>query len=240
MTQRNKPRRTGNGFLDRTPAEERERLLAHCDRVSFGAREELYRPGASVEHVFFPLSGVYSLLLSAEDGRAVEAATVGSEGLVGLSAILGIDFNAMRATTQVPGSCLRIPVAPFLSACRGSHALDNLSRLYTAISWRNANQTILCNLLHPSEERLAKWLLQTCDRTAVEDLPLTQEALAQMLGVRRQTVTAVARSLQSAGLITYRRGVLRVVNRDGLEQAACECYRTMRDFFRRVMHTSAN
>jgi CRP-like cAMP-binding protein len=154
----------------------------------------------------------------------VEAATIGNEGMVGLPALLGLDFTTATATSQVPGDSLRIPTPSFVQALKRSGPLDLILRRYIAFSLRSAYQAVACNALHSAEERMCRWLLTTQDRVGKGEFLLTQEFLAEMLGVRRQTVQVVAGTLQTAGLITYRRGLVRVVDREGLEAASCECY----------------
>jgi CRP-like cAMP-binding protein len=235
MAARNHSSRTGNRLLDRLPGEEFERLQPHFQRVALKHQEDVYGLNGPAAHVYFPLSSVFCLVLLMEDGKEVETATTGNEGLLGIPLLLGLDFNPLRATTQVAGDCLRLPARPFLAALKQGTALDRLVRNYIAYSWQNNNQAIACNLLHTVTERLCRWLLLTHDRTGADEFDLTQEFLAEMLGASRQTVTVVAGTLQAAGFITYRRGHVRIVRREELEDSCCECYAAMKEFYDRVM-----
>jgi CRP-like cAMP-binding protein len=186
-------------------------------------------------HVYFPKSGVLSSVIALGEGRVVEAATIGNEGMVGIPALLGLDFTSATATSQVPGDSLRIPTPSFLQAIKPSGPLDRILRRYIAFSLRSAYQAVACNALHAAEERMSRWLLTTQDRVGKREFSLTQEFLAEMLGVRRQTVQVVAGTLQTAGLITYRRGLVRVLDREGLEAASCECYGITKALYDRIV-----
>jgi CRP-like cAMP-binding protein len=174
-------------------------------------------------------------VISLGDGRVVEAATIGNEGMVGIPALLGLDFTTATATAQVPGDSLRIPTPSFMKAMSRGGPLDLILRRYIAFSLRSAYQAVACNALHSVEERMSRWLLTTQDRVGKSEFLLTQEFLAQMLGVRRQSVQVVAGTLQTAGLITYRRGQVRVMDREGLEAASCECYGITKALYDRIV-----
>jgi CRP-like cAMP-binding protein len=232
----NAPRnRTGNRLLDRLPPEDSDRLLPLAEIVSLRPLEELHQQDGPLPHVYFPRSGVLSSVIALGDGRIVEAATVGNEGMVGIPALLGLNFTAATATSQVPGDSLRIAMPSFVKAIRQSGPLDVILRRYIAFSLRSAYQAVACNALHSAEERMSRWLLTTQDRVGQAEFLLTQEFLAQMLGVRRQTIQVVAGTLQTAGLITYRRGLIRVIDREGLEAASCECYAITKALYDRIM-----
>jgi hypothetical protein len=160
---------------------------------------------------------------------------VGREGFVGLAVSLGVEASPHRVMCQMAGDSLRLPVRPYLEALERGPALTRLIHRYIAFSLRSIGQTIACNTLHPVEARASRWLLVIHDQAGRDEFPMTQEFLAFMLGVRRQTVTVVAGALQSAGLIDYRRGVIVVRDRARLEQAACECYATLRGYYERVV-----
>ena len=155
--------------------------------------------------------------------------------MIGLPVALGLDFSPIRAISQISGDGLRIPVPAFKKAMKPGGALDRLVRRYTAFSLRYANQMVACNLLHSVEKRMCRWLLMSHDRVEKDEFLLTHEFLAEMLGVRRQTVTVIARTLQTEGLLTYRRGVIRIVNRHKLEAASCECYGVTETLYDRIM-----
>jgi CRP-like cAMP-binding protein len=222
-------------LLDRLPREELSRFTLLAEPVTLKLHQPLYEAEAAMPHVYFPRGGMVSVIVGLEDGRAVEAAVVGREGMVSIFAVLGLDFCPSQAVCQAKGDCWRFPTRPFLRALEQSPVLAGLLKRYAAFTLRSAGQMIACNALHPLEERLSRWLLMTGDRVGADAFPLTQEFLAQMLGVRRQTVTVTAGTLQAAGLIGYRRGAVRVLNRPGLEAAACECYRTMQRLYDRTL-----
>lgn len=221
-------RPTGNHLLDRLPTAEFDRLLADADAVRFPAKHEVYRLGAVGEPVYFPASGVYSLLLPLKEGDQVEVGVVDSEGMLGIPNVLGMDAHPLRAVAQVEGACVRVPSDKFLAVLRAGEVLDALVRRYLAVSWQTANQNIACNLRHTVRERTCRWLLAVHDRAGADEFEITQEMLAAMVGASRQKVTAVAGELQAAGYIAYQRGRVRVTNRAGLESVGCECYRTLR------------
>ena len=228
----------GNRLLNRLPKNEYKSLIGSAKVVSLAHGDLVYRENSlgGLSHVYFPTSGMISLTVLMEDGKEVEAATIGNEGMIGLSVAHGLNFSPTKAISQISGEGLRIPASAFLKALKAGGMLDKLVRRFTAYSLRYANQTVACNLLHSAEQRISRWLLMCRDRVDHEEFTLTHEFLAEMLGVRRQTVTAIAGMLQTASLITYRRGVLRIVNRKKLEAASCECYAVTKAFYDRIMH----
>ena len=203
-------------------------LARHFRQLPLKQGSLLQEQEAPVEQVYFPLSGVISLVSVMEGGQVVETATVGREGAVGAFGGLGPWRAFTRAVVQLPGTAAVILVSPIQTAVSQSNQLRNLILRYKEALLGQVQQTAACNALHPLEARLARWLLQTLDRTDGVELPLTQDFMAQMLGVRRTTVTLIAHRLQHAGLIRYRRGLLQVLDRSGLEEMACECYGTIR------------
>jgi CRP-like cAMP-binding protein len=229
-----------NRLLNRLTKNEYRSLIGSEKHISLASGEEVYRQGGpgSLPHLYFPTTGMISLTVRMEDGTEVEAATIGNEGMIGLPVALGLDFSPIRAISQIPGDGLRIPVPAFLKAMEPGGTLDRLVRRYTAYSLRYANQTVACNLLHSVEKRMCRWLLMSHDRVEQDEFFLTHEFLAEMLGVRRQTVTVIAGTLQTEGLVSYRRGVIRVLNREGLEAASCECYGVTKTFYERIMQSA--
>jgi CRP-like cAMP-binding protein len=181
-----------------------------------------------IEQAYFPQSGMISLLTVMEDGQAIETATVGREGTVGAMSGLGPAHASSRAVVQVAGTAWVITTSQLQAAVRQSEHLRNVILHYKETLLAQVQQTAGCNALHKTEARLARWLLQTRDRVDSDRIPLTQGFLSEMLGVRRTTVTEVASVLQEAGLIRYRRGQVEIIDRNGLEQAACECYSVIR------------
>jgi CRP-like cAMP-binding protein len=203
-------------------------LGPHLRKVELLQGTVVQEQEAPVEQVYFPLDGVVSLVSVLARGEVIETATVGRDGAIGVFGGLG-PWNAIaRAIVRVPGAAAVVPVPQFQAAVRESDALRNLLLRYKEVLLGQVQQTAACNALHQLEARLARWLLQTADRVDGPSLPLTQDLISQMLGVRRTTVTLVAGKLQQAGLISYTRGRLVILNRAGLEEAACECYETLR------------
>jgi CRP-like cAMP-binding protein len=229
------PNGTGNLLLDRLPDDEYQRLLPSWERVSSPHGQEICRQNGPMSHVYFPTGGMVSVVGVTDEGKVVETATVGNEGMIGIPVFLGLDFSPSTAISQVSGKGLRMAAPSFLRALKPDGSLDRLLRRFIAFSLRYAYQTVVCNAQHSIEERMCRWLLMTQDRVGKEEFVLTQEFLAEMLAVRRQTITVFAGTLQSAGFITYRRGVMRIVNREGLEAASCECYEITKVFYDRIM-----
>jgi len=227
--------RTGNHLLDLLPEAELGPLLSSAQVVSLAHGRVVYQLNGLVPHVYFPTTSVFGIVLVVEEGKQVEGATVGKEGLIGLPAFLGVDFHPFRAVAQVPGEALQVSAARFLEAARPGSTLDRVVRRYTLYRLRCANQTGACNTLHAVEERTARWLLMTHDRAGKDEFLLTHEFLSELLGVRRQTISLTAGTLQRAGLVTYRRGLLRVLDREGLEDASCECYTVLKQLYDRIM-----
>jgi CRP-like cAMP-binding protein len=222
-----------NALLSALPAGERRRL--RLERVAANLREVIYEPDGPIPHVDFPLNCVDSLLVIMGDGLIVEAGTVGNEGMVGLPLFLGADRSPHRALIQVPGDALRMRAEDFREELRRDGALTDLLRRYNQGLMTQMAYSVACNRLHSVEERMCRWLLMTHDRVGADRYPLTQEFLAQMLGVRRPSVTVVAGVLQKAGLIAYARGWVVILDRAGLEATSCECYRVVRDEFDRLL-----
>jgi CRP-like cAMP-binding protein len=183
---------------------------------------------APVTHVYFPMNGLVSLVSVMENGQEIETAVVGQDGAVGAFVGLG-HWNAFaRATVQIPATCAVITESHFRAAASQSERIRGLILRFKEALLGQVQQTAACNALHPLEDRLARWLLQALDLIDERELPLTQESLAKMLGVRRSSVTLIANRLQADGLIRYRRGHIVVLDRVGLEDVACECYRAIR------------
>jgi CRP-like cAMP-binding protein len=192
--------------------------------VSLQQGEILLEPGEPVEDIYFPQTGLISLLVLGGDGGAIETATVGREGAVGLHRGLGERRSFTRAITQIGGRFSTIRAGRFEQIANGSAPVCDLILRYTEVLLAEAQQIAACNAMHEAKARLCRWLLQCADRTGRAELPLTQEYLAQMLGIRRTTVTLLAQSMQVRGLISYRRGRILILDREGLEECACECY----------------
>ncbi|WP_291870329.1 Crp/Fnr family transcriptional regulator [Caulobacter sp.] len=198
----------------------------------------LYDPGDLIDQVYFPTDCIISLMTLMENGAAIESATIGREGALGLMAAVAPRQSLSRAIVQAPGSALRIASGPLHEAWSRSAALRDLVDRHNEALFGHAIQSVACNALHAVEARFCRWLLSCHDRLDSNTISLTQEFLADMLGVQRTTVTAVAGSLQAKGLIRYRRGVVDILDRAGLETMTCECYGAVRRGYERLLPTS--
>jgi len=184
-------------------------------------------PGDSIDRIYFPQSGMISLLIVGRDGEMVEVSTVGREGALGLHRGLGGRLSVTRATVQIPGRFSTIPAHAFERISVNSASLQEMITRYTEVLLAEAQQLAACNAIHDASSRLCRWLLQCADHINSLQLPLTQEFLAQMLGVRRTTVTLLAQEIQKRGAVKYSRGKMTILNRRMLEDGACECYEVM-------------
>jgi CRP-like cAMP-binding protein len=181
-------------------------------------------PGDTIDRIYFPQSGMISLLVVSRDGHMVEVSTVGREGALGLHRGLGGRRSFTRATVQIPGNFSTITAHAFEKSSLSSPAIREMIGRYTEMLWAEAQQLAACNAIHDASSRLCRWLLQSADHINALQLPLTQEFLAQMLGVRRTTVTLLAQELQKRGAVRYSRGKVTILSRKMLEDGACECY----------------
>jgi CRP-like cAMP-binding protein len=224
-----------NRLLAALPPEEMEVLRPDLEAVPLTYKHTLYEPNRPIEYVHFPHRGVVSLLTEMEDGTVVEVGTVGPEGMVGLPVFLDASTIAGRAFVQVPGEAARIEAGVFQRTLERTPRLRRLLSRYTLALVSLLAQNTACNRAHEVERRLARWLLITQDRVHGATFPLTQEFMAQMLGVSRPTVSIAAGILQKAGMISYARGSVTVTDRPGLEAASCECYRVIRRQFDRLV-----
>jgi CRP-like cAMP-binding protein len=213
-----------NRVLKSLPAEELELLRAELERAPLTFRQVLQDIDQPLTHLWFPRTGVLSMVSEMEDGSVVEVATVGREGLVGISVVLEADEMAQRIFAQIEGEGDRIPVERFRALRHQLPALNRMMLRYAASLVTMVAQGSACNRMHPIDARCARWLLQTHDRVDSDGFYLTHEFLAQMLGVTRPSVTIAAGILQQAGMIEYNRGQVTIVDRGRLEDASCECY----------------
>ena len=217
-----------NGLLAALEPFDFARLQPHLRQLPLIAGATLQEQEAPVEQIYFPVSGLISLVAVMEAGEAVETATVGRRGAIGAFAGLGHWRAFTRAVVQIPGAAMVISASDFQAAVSRSERIRDLILRYKEGLLAQVQQTAACNALHQVEARLARWLLQAIDCVDDPKLPLTHDHLAEMLGVRRTTVTVIAGKLQEARLIRYHRGRIDVLDRAGLEKMACECYRTIR------------
>jgi CRP-like cAMP-binding protein len=214
-----------NRLLHAMPPSERALIERDLQEVAIEQGQVLQEQGDTIEAVYFPASGLISLIAAMQGGdKIIEAATIGRDGALGAMAGFGPRRAFRRAIVQVAGVAARISTARLQEAVNASAALRDVLARYSEVLLAQVQQLVACNAFHEAEERLARWLLQAHDRVDGDIIPLTQEALAQMLGVRRTTVTIIAHELQKRGLLRYRRGRIEVTDRHGLETVACECY----------------
>jgi CRP-like cAMP-binding protein len=211
------------------------RLLPRMEKVSLSVRQVLFEAEGPIAEVYFPLSGVMSLVITLRGGETVEIATVGNEGMVGTPVFLGAARSPMRAFCQVAGQALRMRAESFQHSVSEHRELAEVVRSHAHGLFNQIAQTTACNHVHTVQQRLCRWLLMTHDRVGADEFHLTQEFLAQMLGVRRPSVTVAAGLLQKAGLVRYQRGRIRIVDRAGLEARSCECYETVRQDIDRLL-----
>ncbi|MFO1092752.1 MAG: Crp/Fnr family transcriptional regulator [Planctomycetaceae bacterium] len=209
--------------------------MPHLERVTLSRDALLAEPGASVEYAYFPVGCVLSLIVVLDNGVSVEAGTAGNEGMVYIGVFAGQSTSPFRIVPQSPGDCLRIPQSALEKALDAIPRLRVVLQRYCLVLLLQSTQNAACNLRHSTEQRLARWLLVSADRAAGSQLALTQDSLSVLLGVRRQSINIAIGTLHRAGLISYRRGSISIVDRAGLEAVACECYRTNAKTFDRVM-----
>jgi CRP-like cAMP-binding protein len=226
MTRVNK--RGENQLLSLLPQADRKRIVARSEQLSLEIKTVLYEANGAMPYVYFPLSGMVSLVLNTQEGQTIEVGTIGNEGMLGTPLVLGSDKSPVEAIIQVASTLLRMTAKDFLRELKRSGALRAAGQRFAQTLLNQISQSVLCNRIHPVEERICRWLLMTHDRVGLDDMVLTQQFVSQMLGVRRPSVTVVAGALQKAGLIKYSRGKMTILNRKGLEGGACECYQVVR------------
>jgi CRP-like cAMP-binding protein len=235
---KNTPRRrrpVPNQLLAALPRRDRERITATCDVVQMEAGESLFEPGEQIRFVYFPTGSVVSLLSTTDSSSQVEVALIGAEGMVGMSSMLDVETAPFRALVQGNGSALRMRTDVFLRHLKHRPALARRVARYLYVRVVELAQMVTCTRFHAVEPRLARWLLMTRDRTRTEHFHVTQELMAHMLGVRRAGITVAAGSLQSRGLISYRRGLIAIRSGKGLERASCSCYARSRESYARCL-----
>lgn len=224
-----------NRILAALPAAEWERIAGALEPVQLETRKVLIEPNRTIDHVWFPETAVISVLGIVEDGSAVETATIGNEGMVGVPAHLGAMRMAAQAFAQVPGAAYRMDARALADELRRGGELPAVLGRYTQALFTLVAQSSACNRKHSAEQRCARWLLMTHDRVEGDTFALTHLFLSQMLGVRRATVSEIAAALQARGVIDYTRGAITVTDRAGLEAAACACYAVIRNELERML-----
>jgi len=227
-----------NRLLGSLSVEDYGLLSPHLTTIDLERGRLLYDPGDRIDTVYFPEDGVISLMTLMESGAAIESATIGREGALGLMAAVAPRQSLSRAIVQTPTRAARIGVAQLHDAWEKSPVLRDLVDRHNEALFGHAIQSVACNALHSVEARFCRWLLTCHDRITTDSVALTQEFLADMLGVQRTTVTAVARTLQDKGAIRYRRGVVEIVDRTILEQFTCECYGVIHNTYERLLPSS--
>jgi len=219
---------TENRLLAALPREEYKRLAPHLGEVSLTLSQVLFSPGDGIAYAYFPTDSIVSLLTDLSDGSGMEVGLVGREGLAGISVILG-GSETKVATVQAAGGALKIRADALREEFHRGGALQIGLLRYTHALMTQISQSVVCNVRHPLPGRLARWLLMYHDRLERDEFELTHEFMAAMLGVRRAGVSEVANELQKMGFISYRRGRVRIIDREGMERFACECYQVVKE-----------
>ena len=219
-----------NLLLEALPPQSRARLHHLLTPVSLRRGETLHEPGGPIPEVFFPLTAVVSVVTRMVNGETVESATVGNEGMVGIPVFLSAG-PTVEAFVQIPGDALRMDARQLLLHAKEDAAVDSLLAGYTAVFIRFMSQSSACNRVHNLRERCARWLLMADNRSEGDTFSLTQQFLGEMIGVRRASVTETMNALKRRELVSYKRGVIRILDREGLEELSCECYQTIKDAF---------
>jgi CRP-like cAMP-binding protein len=225
----------GNQLLAALAESEWARWLPQLEAVDMPLGKVLYESGASMTHVYFPTTSIVSLLYVMEDGDSAEIAVVGNEGIVGISLFMGGESTPSRAVVQSAGQGFRLRASLMLQEFNRAGPVLHLLLRYTQALITQMAQTAVCNRHHSLDQQLCRWLLLSLDRLKSDELVMTQELIANMLGVRREGVTEAAGHLQDAGLISYRRGHITVLDRPGLERRSCECYAVVKKEYDRLL-----
>src|SRR6202161_2028597 len=230
-TKTQRDRTQGNRLLDALETASRKRIDPHLEAVKFKLGAVVCDAGGLLKHAYFPEGAVLSLLTVLENGSAIETANIGREGAFGLFAAMYSRVSFNRCLVQMEGAMVRCPIELLRSEFKRSEHVRDLFVSYSETLLSQVQQTVACNAMHTTEEKMCRWLLMMHDRAEGEVLTYTHEFLSHMLGANRKSVTLAALSMQANGLISYRRGKIRVVDRAGLEQASCECYAIVRERF---------
>ena len=218
-----------NRLLALLPEDELGAVLSVAEQVDVAAKQLICRRGDEMRFIHFPHDCVISLVTELQDGSSVEAMTVGCDGFAGMAVFHGVSASRLTSIGQISGTAHRIPSADFRRLLEECEALDRLIHRYSQFVFETVSQSAACNRMHVIEQRCARWLLMSEDRVGRNHFDLTQEFLAEMLGVRRPGVTVAMGALEKAGLISHGRGRIAVTDRPGLERAACECYAVIKE-----------
>lgn len=226
---------SSNHLLASLPATDWERWQSQLQLIDLELGQVLYESGGKMQYVYFPVDAIVSLLFVLENGSSAEIAVVGNEGIVGVSLFMGGETTPSRAVVQSAGKCIRLNADTLKHEFKNSMPVMHLLLRYTQALITQMTQTAVCNRHHSLDQQLCRWLLLSMDRLTGNHMVMTQELIANMLGVRREGVTAAAGSLQKAGLIRYTRGKIEVLNRAGLEARTCECYGVVKKEYERLL-----
>lgn len=229
-----------NRLLAALPVDVYERLQPDLESVPLALGQVIYEAHETLSHVYFPTTAIVSLLYTMENGKSAEMGVVGCDGVVGITVFMGGDTTPNRAVVQSAGDAFRLESKYFRDEFRRVGELHRLLLLYTQALLTQMSQTAVCNRLHSVEQQLCRWLLLSDDRLESNELIMTQELIASMLGVRREGVSVAAHRLQHAGLIRYKRGHITIVDRPGLESKACECYQVVKTECDRLLADQLN
>lgn len=224
-----------NRLLAALPLEEFERLMPTLQQTSFGLGDVVYEFGGRLDYVYFPTTAIVSLLYTMENGATAEMGLTGNDGVVGIALFMGGETMPNRAVIQSAGDAIRMKAKVLQEEFKLGGQFQRLLLRYTQALITQISQTAVCNRLHSVEEQLCRWLLLSHDRLSTDELIMTQELIADMLGVRREGVTVAAGHLQDIGAISYVRGRIQILDRRKLEDTACECYRVVKDEFDRLL-----
>ena len=226
---------TGNRLLSALPADQYARLRPHLKMVEFALGEVIYEFAGQLDYVFFPTTSIVSLLYTMENGTSAEMGLTGNDGVVGIAVFMGGGTMPNRAVVQSAGAALKMKAKVLQDEFARGGKFQQLLLRYTQALITQISQTAVCNRLHSVEQQLCRWLLLSHDRLNTDELVMTQELIADMLGVRREGVTVAAGRLQDAGAISYVRGHIQILNRQKLEETVCEGYQVVRDEFERLL-----
>jgi len=224
-----------NRLLAALPTDEYERLVPNLQQVSFSLGEVVYEFGGHLDYVYFPTTSIVSLLYTMENGSSAEMGLTGNDGVVGIALFMGGGTMPNRAVVQSAGAAIRMKAKVLQDEFAAGGKFQQLLLRYTQALITQISQTAVCNRLHSVEQQLCRWLLLSHDRVKSDELIMTQELIADMLGVRREGVTVAAGRLQDEGAISYVRGHIKILNRQKLEESVCECYRVVKDEFDRLL-----
>lgn len=227
-------RQTNNQILNALPEEDYNRLLPDLEPVELAHGEIIHREGDRISHVYFPSNAMVSIISSTAEGHSIEVGVIGREGISGIDVFLGVDSSNNEGLIQLPDGGMRVRTEVIREEFKRGGAFQDLTLRFLHALMFQISQTAVCNKLHSTEQRLARWLLLCHDRSVSDKLPLTQDFLSIMLGVNRPSVTLSAIHLQSAGFIKYKRGLITVIDREGLEDFTCDCYQKVKKDYDRL------